>query len=254
MRFGYSDLRALVADLALHVTMLQNLTDASSRLRNAPLWTLALEEQLYLLYFPLLWLRRSFGWRTTLAVVSGVCLAWRAAPLLLVDLPPLWTALGPARWLEWALGAVAVEAFVGRIALPKVAMSLSALVATAIAAVLTTLAAPEPLRGIASDPLFGIAFFVWLNTAVRSERDGLVPGRLVSLLARVGVISYSLYLVHVPLLSATRLLVVRAGLPESLGAILMVGTLETGVALSGAWLFYRLIESRAKRWSRTAAV
>ena len=52
--FGYSNRNLFATDLGSLAFQLQNITGAGRRIGNSPLWTLALEEQLYLLYFPLL--------------------------------------------------------------------------------------------------------------------------------------------------------------------------------------------------------
>src|SRR5262249_1698146 len=49
-RFGYSSIDQLVIDVVLLVLLLQNLNRSPWRVGNGPFWTLALEEQLYMLY------------------------------------------------------------------------------------------------------------------------------------------------------------------------------------------------------------
>jgi len=52
--------------------------------------------------------------------VATATLAWRAFGMVLFKEPPLfWLLAGPAYWLPWALGALAVEAHLGRIRLPR---------------------------------------------------------------------------------------------------------------------------------------
>src|SRR5580658_4132343 len=107
-RFGYASGAQLAIDLVLLIFLMQNLNGATTRIGNGPLWSLALEEQLYLLYFPLLVLRRR-GWTLTLLVIGVATLAWRLlGGYVFVD-NASWFIVGPARWFEWALGALAVE-------------------------------------------------------------------------------------------------------------------------------------------------
>ncbi len=54
-------------DVLLHVFMLHNLDLRTTYTINGAFWTLAIEEQLYLAYFLLLFLRIRFGWTKTLA-------------------------------------------------------------------------------------------------------------------------------------------------------------------------------------------
>ncbi|HEY2749634.1 MAG TPA: acyltransferase [Polyangia bacterium] len=203
-------------DLVLLVLLLQNVNGAADRIGNGPFWTLALEEQLYLLYFPLLWMRRRFGWIATIAAVALVTEAWRT-----FGGPP---QLGPARWIEWALGAVAVEAWLGVIVLPWWCRSLFIGV-VALALALTT----------NSDGVYGIAFFILTNAAVAAESRG----HLARALAFVGVWSYSLYLTHEPVLVAAKALGLRLHADVAEIAILRIV-----VPMLVAYAFHRLVERR----------
>ena len=64
-------------DVLLHVFMLHNLDLRTTYTINGAFWTLAIEEQLYLAYFLLLFLRIRYGWTTTLVAVffRARCLA-----------------------------------------------------------------------------------------------------------------------------------------------------------------------------------
>ncbi len=252
--FGYGSFAELGADLVVLALLLQNLTDASSRIGNGPFWTLALEEQLYLLYFPLLWLRRRVGWAGALVAVTAVTLAWRAAPLLADGLSAHWLILGPARWLEWGLGALAVEAYLGLVRLPRWCASFPVGVAFAAAAVLANLpgiARAVPAISLVSDPLFGLAFFVLLNRLVTLDSLGaLAANRAVALLGAVGLFSYSLYLTHTPVVVAGKVLAFRLGLVPEGPQLLAIVAIRFALAIAAAYFFYRLIELPAIRASR----
>ncbi len=60
-QFGYDSLRQFWVDLVALLTLSQNLNGASLRMGNGPFWSLAVEEQLYIMYFALLWMRRRAG-------------------------------------------------------------------------------------------------------------------------------------------------------------------------------------------------
>src|SRR5262249_1397770 len=62
-----------VYDTVIHLLMLHNLDERTCYSINGVFWTLAIEEQLYLAYFLLLYLRNRLGWLRTL----GICLACR---------------------------------------------------------------------------------------------------------------------------------------------------------------------------------
>jgi peptidoglycan/LPS O-acetylase OafA/YrhL len=250
--FGYESSQRFLLDLLQLVTLTQNLSDASQRVGNGPFWTLALEEQLYFLYFVLLLLRRRLGWRWTLASIAAVTFAWRALPLVVPGLPGEWNVLGPARWLEWALGALAVEAFFGTVHLPRWSRDGRAAVALLGLAVLVnvpSIAVAVPALSIVSDAAFGVAFFAIVNWAC-AFRARELRQRPLQVLAAVGLFSYSLYLTHEPVIVGTKQLALRLGLtPGVTQTAVMLGA-RLAIAIAVGYLFYRLIEIRAIRASR----
>ncbi len=243
--FGYQTLSQLGADLVSLVLLLQNLGDASQRIGNGPFWTLALEEQLYLLYFLLLLGRRRLGWKWTLAGVASVTFAWRVAPLLLPSLPGHWLALGPARWIEWAFGALAVESYLGLVRLPAWCSSLGvALASIAVAAVINW---PGLLSAdvvsIVGDGAFGFAFFALVNLFVKLDRGGALRRRAVAIvLADVGVFSYSLYLTQEPVVAGTKQLLLHVGLAVGAWEALVMIAARFAVAILVAYAFHRIVE------------
>ena len=249
---GYQSLKQFGIDLTLLLTLTQNFSNASQRIGNGPFWTLALEEQLYTLYFLMLAIRRRSGWPTTLAVALVTTLAWRSLPFF-VAVGDHWYALGPSRWIEWVLGALAVEAYLGRVALPKWAKSRRVgflVVAAAAVLNLPGVAWLAPVAVVIGDMVFGAGFFILTNSLVGSERAGELTSRIVTLLAAVGLFSYSLYLVHEPAIVAGKQLILRAGVtPGVLGAVIMV-VFRMTLAIVGAYMFYQLFEIWAIRASR----
>jgi peptidoglycan/LPS O-acetylase OafA/YrhL len=240
-KFGYASASQLGIDLVILLLLAQNLNGASARVGNGPFWTLALEEQLYMLYFLLLWLRRQFGWKGALGVAFGVTLLFRCVGLLVAPDSwfTAWFTVGPARWFEWTLGALAVEAHHGHVRLPKWATSPSAgaiLLATAVAVHQVPISLWAVRGNPIDDMVFGVAFFVIVNAAIRSS---FVSGGVVGLFAKLGIFSYSMYLVHNPIMVATKQVALRIGLP-----LLVTGALRATLPFVGAYLFYRVVESK----------
>ncbi len=220
-----------VWDVLTHLLMAHNLfNDYAAGLGNGAFWTLGLEEQLYALYAVLLLLR---GWLSAwgaLAVTGVVSLLWYVAAFACPWWPagqpfalPLWPFMF---WVDWALGALAAEAYAGAITLPR--WCYSAGVGLALAGVGALLNDPIPrllhverplaallgdghllvrlaAQGVPAQRLseyfFAGAFFVLLNRWVGGEAAGVAPGRVRRALAGVGVMSYSLYLTHLPVLA-----------------------------------------------------
>src|SRR5215216_7943392 len=63
-------------DVLLHVFMLHNVDLRTTYTINGAFWTLAIEEQLYLAYFLLLFLRIRFGWTRTLLICFSARIVW----------------------------------------------------------------------------------------------------------------------------------------------------------------------------------
>jgi peptidoglycan/LPS O-acetylase OafA/YrhL len=238
-------LHSMGADFLAHVFMLHGLIPAFDKAGgNPPLWTLAREEYLYLLYFILLFWRGIAGIRWgalgTLALGLGLQAAVRAFA------PPAAPEIGVvdssaiALWIQWALGAVAVEAHFGLIKLPEIAYRLELVPLWFGAASWCDSALP-----ILSPLLWGITFFTLLNFCVRREARARWRGRgLVGWLENVGIFSYSLYLIHSPARALGKqalgpLAATTNSLMYCFNAILLV--------IGGYWsakVLFRLVESK----------
>ncbi|MGH9905348.1 MAG: acyltransferase family protein, partial [Pyrinomonadaceae bacterium] len=112
----------LIYDIVMHVLMLHNLDPQTCYSINGVFWTLAVEEQLYLAYFLLLFIRTRWGWEPTLIVCGPARVGWFFFSHF------VWLATGAgipvpeaaaSHWLTWALGALAVEAWLGLVKLPN---------------------------------------------------------------------------------------------------------------------------------------
>jgi peptidoglycan/LPS O-acetylase OafA/YrhL len=200
----------LAYDVVMHVLMLHNLDPRTCYSINGVFWTLAIEEQLYLAYFLLLFLRTRRGWGRTIVVCLLARLGWMVFSHL------AWLASGTgvpvpeaaaSHWFTWALGAIGVEAAFGLIQLPKWCRSLSlsgALIigASAISQLLPNIQKDTLLHNLSwflIHPMWGLGFFILVNRAVIAENGWLrrlsFPG-LVSVFATLGIFSYSIYLTH----------------------------------------------------------
>jgi peptidoglycan/LPS O-acetylase OafA/YrhL len=239
-------------DVFLHVFMLHNVDPRTTYTINGAFWTLAIEEQLYLAYFLLLFLRIRFGWTITLVLCFSARLAWLILSRSLSDVVgfhiPV-TEAAATNWFIWALGALSVEAALGLIKLPAWCSRISlAGVALGCAMALAQLLPLTDQSGWIHDagwllmhPAWGVGFFILVNYAVAAEQRGrlkslFVPS-LIPLLAGVGLISYSLYLTHSFVLmhwywfGFTRLHIL------SISLVILVP-----FSVLFAWLFYRLCE------------
>ncbi len=221
----------LATDLVLLALLAQNLNDAGTRIGNPPLWSLALEEQLYLLYFPLLALRRRRGWVGTLALVLVVNAAWLAAiGFLPRSYVIMWTSVAPAYWFAWTLGALAAESHRGITKLPEWSSSLSLFLCAVVAGALL----PQPLQSF----VITASFFVLLHWVLRLEmRGALARMTWVRPLVRLGEISYGVYLVHNVAFIVSKRVMVSLGVPT-----LLVLGLRFGAGLLAGYILYKVVE------------
>ena len=134
--------RFFVWDMTLHLLMLHNFDSHTVYSVNSVFWTLAIEEQLYLAYFLLLYIRRRWGWKWTLIACAAARVGWlvlcvglqRAG---LVEIPVPESAA--SHWFTWALGALSVEAMVGLVVLPRWCRDLRVGAAALLSAVVLSL-------------------------------------------------------------------------------------------------------------------
>jgi len=232
--------------LEMHLLMLQDLFGQGKI--NHVFWSIAIEWRIYFLFplMVLLWRRVGTG-LTTLGVMAAAYIAqYRVSGTWLAPATPDYVAL-------FALGAVAATiAFsreprwrLARAALPWTAAALG------FAALLVALCWRwgsifgwgDPSMLVIADTLAGLMAAAALVAASRAEgrnplRAALGWGPLVS----VGVFSYSLYLVHAPLLQVAWQYLAHplgfSGLAE-LGLLLLTGL---PLILGVAYLFHRVCE------------
>lgn len=198
---------------------------------NGVYWTLVYEVQFYALYPALLWAVRRAG----LAPVGAALLT---AEAYLAFHPPAVQCLFAARYFEWFLGVAAAEAVVRQP--PRVPPAAAALLAAAGAAAgvgAVFLPAVFPLRDLLlAAAAAGLVLLV--------ARGGPPASRVWRGLAAVGVYSYSLYLIHIPVIDLVwvgidRLLVPRVSHPP---AARWAALAAVPASLAAGYVLYRCFE------------
>ncbi|WP_339114804.1 acyltransferase family protein [Thioclava sp. GXIMD2076] len=193
-------------------------------------WSLAVEEQFYLLFPLVLWLvmqraARHLAWITLLSVLALLGLSqWS------LDHPTAAYFLTPFRGFELLAGALMAYAPVPPARLRPVLASAGAAL---VLASLILLSSRTPFPGLwAVPPTLGTGLILWAGRA-GTTRIALWLSHPV--LVFFGAISYSLYLWHWPIMAYLRLLS-----PEE-PTIWVMGLSLAASGLAG-WLSYRLIE------------
>lgn len=234
----------LVIDYFTHLTMLHGFHPALDQgAGNSVYWTLAREEFLYLLYFPLLAWRSIYGLINGLTGVIVLGLIFTLGMKFFITEDSAWWEIiktsALALWVQWCLGMVAVEAYYGLIKLPKWCYSGWLVPVFGMLSIVS-----ERHIQLLSPILWGLTFFILLNYCVRRESEGRWSMNfVVRKFSRIGIWSYSLYLVHYPIQIVVGILlelnkIVLNNLWIVLGYILLLIIISS----IGGWIFFCLVE------------
>ena len=226
---------AHLRDALINAAFLQQVWPAALDSINIVYWTLVFEVQFYLGYPALLWAMR----RTSLATVGAILLA---AELWFAFAPPSIPNFFLTRYFEWYLGVLAAEAVVrprdwtpARLPVVCAVAGLAAGVGVSFHPVLF------PLRHL----FFAIGYFgvvlVVARSRARNPLAALLNWRAV---VGLGVFSYSLYLIHVPVVDLVwtgldRLLATGSRNPALVHRLSLIAI---PLSIGFAYLFYRMFE------------
>jgi peptidoglycan/LPS O-acetylase OafA/YrhL len=230
-----------------HLFLVHNFSLAWMGSINASFWSLALEWQLYLIFPLLVWGFRRWGPARTAAVVLALTLAYRTwvyrtHDISRLEIGYLYGYALPGRMFEFVLGMMAALVIARLPDVPGRGWSHRYLAGVVVFGLLGLFAAHRwTLFSPVTDVFWGLAFFcLVLYGGARSAAGG---GWLDSRpLVGLGLISYSVYLIHEPL--------IRRGYaalqPLHLSPVATLLLFELGVApllIAAGWLFFRAIEA-----------
>jgi peptidoglycan/LPS O-acetylase OafA/YrhL len=252
-----------------HLLMLHNLKPEWAWGINSSFWSVGVEWQLYAVFPLLVWAQRRLGWWPLLCLLGGLECALRlykglGETGLLPQALPFAVVYSPLGfWFSWSVGAWLGQRLVNR-QVPEVPMWLL---------VILTLALLLALACRITDPLtFPLVAVLTVGLICRALRPQTSPkplpaannwlccigtkasGLLFRHLSFVGVISYSLYLVHQPLLlRLTPVIMAKLNLASSVESRLLAAVLAWPVVLLLSWGLYHWLELPSIRLGQKVA-
>jgi peptidoglycan/LPS O-acetylase OafA/YrhL len=168
---------------------------------NGSFWSIAVEIQLYMIYPIMLFLVWKFGWRYGLLIVAIAELIIRASQSIGIPLPDAVIGSPFAFWFSWSIGAFLAQRFLEKKPSPLLKLRFDVLLVLAL--LLPFFRPTEPYMFIATALLTGIAIEKYAYGFWQIPKGKyLTP--LIRHLSFLGVVSYSFYLIHQPILLLIR--------------------------------------------------
>jgi len=229
-----------------HALFIHNFFSGTFKGTNAALWSLAVEVQLYLLYPLLIALSAKLGWRKSLLMLAGLEVSLQAAAGMASAAGTAWghvieiSANTPfGFWFSWALGAVIADAYLKKQPLPFVKIHPLFWLGLVVLMDFIKPLGPFWFTGFA---LCGAGL---ISRCLSASKPGIL-GFMLSwkVLAKIGLWSYSLYLLHYPLLEVYNNLVdwyfPQSHQSRPMYLLLMFCTWAAIIPMAGLW--YQTIE------------
>ena len=198
----------LLAQWGTHLFFVFNITPPLFVGLNNSFWSLAVEAQLYLIYPLLLFFVARLGWRRTMVILLVVELLIRSTS----DLPSeyvyqrsIWLlANGPfGYWFSWSLGAWLADSYLKNEPLPLSNFLLTPFLWLSAASYLIL-----PLN-----PFFfllvAVTTSITLSKVLSGQKWFSIPELGKTCLKKISLWSYSIYLVHMPIIMVCSLILVR---------------------------------------------
>lgn len=220
------------AGLVSHLLLLHNLHALTITQINPPMWSIAVECQIYLLFPLLVDLRRRYGMFIVLLIT---CVASFALDMAVEGTP--YAGLRPLYLFVFSLGMYAAEAVLG----PRRKRFFWIGLAAALAMLFVFLH-PQLHDLVLVDAIFGILAMCLLILCGQWPRNPLARLACLRPVAACGLFSYSLYLIHFPLQE----LLWQHGVQQMhlgrIASFAVIGGAGTALIVLLAFLFYLVFE------------
>ena len=195
----------VLTQLTSHLFFWHNFSNGTIGAINGSFWSIAVEAQLYLLYPGLLFLVSRLNWRRTLFLLGGIELLIRGSHGLADAMGGNDTAFGATVWklfvsplgfwFSWSIGSFIADRFLKNQPLPFT--QVSPLWWVGLATICYFVRPLDPFRFL----LFALATAGLISQLLqRADGSAKTPILSWSLVKKFGLWSYSLYLLHQPLL------------------------------------------------------
>jgi peptidoglycan/LPS O-acetylase OafA/YrhL len=240
-----------VEGVVVHGVLLQDVIGSPTP--NGTFWSIAIEWQIYFLFPLLLWWRRRYGAVSTVVLTTVIVVASYEAAISVRALAPILN-LVPQFLALFVFGMIAAEV-IQRSARRSLLLAGAGLGAVTVIGYLQWAGSAE-----------AITHLFWLDLAVggctalllaalalpeRSRMRDVLGGRV---LRGTGRFSYSIYLMHAPLLAVVwRFVVVPMDLRPT-AAFVVFACVGAPIAVGGSWLFSRVFEEPFVRHRGFAAL
>jgi len=239
-------------DFLVHVFMLQSISIRYFNTINVVLWTISVEVMLYCLYPIWHWVRRRWGMRVAMSLgATATGASWFVFSFVLFpyDVAGRWFVFN--LWAGWLFGAWLAEEYVkNSIRLYSRAWILAG-VGVICFTIMMKLAGVFDGRGLVLQPTAIILAWAWPFMALVQWQSQAKLAGVLALLRRgaiaLGQCSYSLYLLHEPLISLRNAL--WSGV-ENQFLRMVIYIFWFAVILLCSWLSFKLFESPGMAFGR----
>ncbi|MEO5913120.1 MAG: acyltransferase [Luteolibacter sp.] len=208
-------------------------------------WSVAIEFQLYLIYPILIWFVRKLSWTRTLLILGVVEIAMRSYDAIFYEVygtrGSYWIIGSPLYyWFSWSIGAAAADAFLLRRELPF------AKVPPSVFLILMVITANIRPLSFFAFIFAALATICIMDRLLKGEMKwtSMVPKWIADHLRFAGLVSYSIYLLHFPVLTLVPRVMEKFFHGQHFHPlVMMLACVATWIpVLAASWVFYRIFE------------